>query len=274
MNFKNVAAFGAMAAVMGVAGAAQAETVTVNGSTTVLPAMQLVAEDFMKANPNVTVTISGTGSGNGIKALMDGTTEVAMASRDLKTKEADDLKAHGHAAVKFVVAYDAIIPVVNTKNAVKSLTMEQLRDVYSGKIKDWKELGGAAAPIVVVGRDTSSGTHECFQELVMGKTRVSKRALLQSSNGGVVQAVAGNPNAIGYIGVGYMSKETQALAINGVQPGLESAKNKTWPISRDLFLFTAGEPSGNAKKLIDYMLSPEGQKNVEKAGFVPVPEAK
>ncbi len=249
--------------------AANAETVSVNGSTTVLPAMQLVAESFMKTHPDVTVTISGTGSGNGIKALQDKTADIAMSSRELKAKEAEALKKLGDTQT-YVVAHDAIIPVVNTKNAVKGLTIEQLRDIYAGKIKDWKEVGGAAAPIVVIGRDTSSGTYECFQELVMGKTRVSQRALLQSSNGGVVQAVAGNPNAIGYIGVGYMDAQTTALEVNGVKPGIETAKNKTWPIARDLYLFTANAPEGGAKALIDMMLSPEGQKDVEKAGFVPV----
>lgn len=274
MQMKNIAALGALCAMAGVVGAAQAETVTVNGSTTVLPAMQLVAESFMKANPNITITISGTGSGNGIKALMDGTTDIAMSSRDLKKKEADDLAKAGHKPIRYTVAYDAIIPVVNPKNTVKKLTLDQLRDVYAGKIKDWKELGGASAPIVVIGRDTSSGTYECFQELVMGKTRVSPRALLQSSSGGVVQAVAGNPNAIGYIGIGYMDSQTHGLTVNGVAPTLDAAKNKTWPISRDLFLFTAGEPTGAAKQVIDFMLSAEGQKDVEKAGFVQVPAAK
>ena len=269
MQMKNIAALGALCAMAGVVGAAQAETVTVNGSTTVLPAMQLVAEGFMKANPNVTITISGTGSGNGIKALMDNTTDIAMSSRDLKKKEADDLAKAGHKPVRFTVAYDAIIPVVNNKNAVKELTIEQLRDIYAGKIRDWKEVGGAAAPIVVIGRDTSSGTFECFQELVMGKTRVSPRALLQSSSGGVVQAVAGNPNAIGYIGIGYMDKQTKPLEIDGKVASMASAKDRSWPIARDLYLFTVTE-SADAKKLLDYALSAEGQKFVEKSGFVPV----
>ena len=163
---------------------------------------------------------------------------------------------------------------MNPKNAVKSLTMEQLRDVFAGKITDWKELGGTASPIVVIGRDSSSGTYESFQELVMGKTRVSKRALLQASNGGVVQAVAGNPNAIGYVGIGYLDRQTHGLTVNGVQPSFETAQNKTWPISRDLYLFTAGEASGAAKKLIDYMCGADGQKLVRESGFVPITTTK
>ncbi|MDO5530544.1 PstS family phosphate ABC transporter substrate-binding protein [Sutterella sp.] len=270
MKKNMIAVLGAVAGLACAAGTVSAATVTVNGSTTVLPAMQLVSEGFMKANPDVTVTISGTGSGNGIKALRDNMTDIAMSSRDLKSKEAKDFEAHNIKTVRITVAHDAIIPVVNTKNAVKGLTMEQLKDVFAGKIKSWDQLGGAKAPIVVVGRDSSSGTFETFQELVMGKTRVSPRALIQASSGGVVQAISQNPNAIGYIGVGYMDAQTHALTINNVKPGMESAKDKTWPISRDLYLFTAGEPAGDAKKLIDFMLSDEGQKDVQKSGFVPV----
>lgn len=222
-----------------------AGTVNLNGSTTVLPVMQQVSEAFMQKNPGVVVTISGTGSGNGIKALRDKMTDVAMSSRDLKDKEKKDFEAHGINPVKIPVALDAIIPVVSPKNAVASLTMEQLRDLFAGKIKNWKEL-------------------------VMGKTRVSQRALLQSSSGGVVQAVAGNPNAIGYIGVGYLDSQIKGLVVNGVQPGAKTAQDGTWPISRELYLFTSGQPQGDAKKLVDYTLSAEGQQFVSKSGFVPL----
>ena len=259
MTNKMAAVFGALAGFAVMGNVYAADTVTVNGSTTVLPAMQLVAEGFMKANPGVTVTISGTGSGNGIKALRDGMTDVAMSSRDLKAKEAQDFESHSKKVTRYTVAHDAII-----------LTMAQLKDIFAGKVKSWDEVGGAKAPIVVVGRDSSSGTFECFQELVMGKTRVSPRALIQASNGGVVQAVSQNPNAIGYIGVGYMDKETHALEVNNVKPGMQSAKDKTWPIARDLYLFTAGDVKASAANLIKFMLSAEGQKDVQKAGFVPV----
>ncbi len=258
------------ACVMFAAGSAAAGTVNLNGSTTVLPVMQQVSEAFMAKNADVTVTISGTGSGNGIKALRDAMTDVAMSSRDLKSKEVADFEKHGIKPVKITVALDAIIPVVSPKNAVSKLTLEQVRDIYAGKIKNWKEVGGADSQIVVVGRDSSSGTFECWQELVMGKTRVSPRALLQSSNGGVVQAVTSNANAIGYIGVGYLDKQVKGLEVNGVVPSAQTAKDRTWPISRDLYLFTAKAPEGDAKKLIDYTLSEEGQNFVQKAGFVPL----
>lgn len=260
-----------MGAVAGLAmmGTACAGTVTVNGSTTVLPAMQQVAEAFMAAHKDVTVTISGTGSGNGIKALRDKMTDVAMTSRDMKAKETQNFESHGMKPVRFTVAYDAIIPVINKANPVAELSKEQLRDIYAGKIKSWKEVGGDDKPIVVIGRDSSSGTFECWQELVMGKTRVSQRALLQSSSGGVVQAVTSNPNAIGYIGIGYVDGQTKAVKVEGVEATMETAKAKTWPISRDLFLFTIGEPQGDAKALIDFMMSADGQALVQKSGFVP-----
>ncbi len=252
------------------ANAMAAGTVNVNGSTTVLPVMQQVSEAFMQKHSDVTVTISGTGSGNGIKALRDKMTDVAMSSRDLKTKEAADFEKHGVHPVRTAVALDAIIPVVSPKNGVEALTKEQIRDIFAGKITNWKEVGGADAPIVVVGRDSSSGTFECWQELVMGKTRVSARALLQSSNGGVVQSVTSNPNAIGYIGVGYLDGQVKGVIVNGVKPSAETAKDGTWPISRELYLFTAGEPQGDVRKLVDFALSQEGQELVSKTGFVPL----
>ena len=150
---------------------AYAGTVTVNGSTTVLPAMQQVTESFMAANPDVTVTIHGSGHGNGIKALRDKMTDIAMSSRDLKSKEVQDFESHGMKTNRYTVAHDAIIPVVHNNNAVKGLTMAQLRDVFAGKIKNWKEVGGADRPIVVVGRDSSSGTFE--SSLMMRPLRVS-----------------------------------------------------------------------------------------------------
>lgn len=269
MNAK-LMTMGAVAGLTMMGSAWAAGTVTVNGSTTVLPAMQQVAEAFMAQHKDVTVTISGTGSGNGIKALRDKMADIAMASRDVKAKEAKDFEAHGMKPVRFTVAYDAIVPVINKENGVENLTMEQLRDIYAGKIKSWKEVGGADKPIVVIGRDSSSGTFECWQELVMGKTRVSPRALLQSSSGGVVQAVTSNPNAIGYVGIGYLDNQTKALKINAVEATMDTAKAKTWPISRDLFLFTAGEAQGDAKALIDFMLSKDGQVLVQKSGFVPL----
>lgn len=254
---------------------AYAGTVTVNGSTTVLPAMQQVTESFMAAHPDVTVTISGSGSGNGIKALRDKMTDIAMSSRDLKSKEVKDFESHGMKTTRYTVAHDAIIPVVHNNNAVKGLTMAQLRDVFAGKIKNWKEIGGKDGKIVVISRDTSSGTFECWNELIMHKTRVMPAALMQASNGAVVQAVAKNPNAIGYIGLGYMDKTVHGMTVDGVHATPENAVSRTWPISRELLLYTNGQPQGNVKMFMDYMLDPtKGQKDVVAAGYVPMPVKK
>ena len=270
MRTKFLKSSAAVIAAFAIAGTAYAGSVSLNGSTTVLPVMQQVSEAFMQQHKDITVTISGTGSGNGIKALRDSMTDVAMSSRGLKAKEVADFEKHGIKPVRITVALDAIIPVVSPKNSVTKLTLEQVRDIYAGTIRNWKEVGGADSPIVVVGRDSSSGTFECWQELVMGTTRVSPRALLQSSNGGVVQAVTSNANAIGYIGVGYLDKQVKGIEVNGVKPSAETAKDRTWPISRDLYLFTAKAPEGDVKTLIDYTLSAEGQTFVQKSGFVPL----
>lgn len=260
-----------VASTMGLAAlTAQAGNVTVNGSTTVLPAMQKIAEDFMKQNPTIQVSISGGGSGHGVKAMMEKTTDIAMSSRDLKTAEVEKLKATGAEAIRYVVAIDAIVPIVHPANKVKDLTMEQIRDIYAGRITNWKEVGGANARITVVNRDSSSGTFETWESLVMMKERVQKRALLQASNGAVLQTVAKNKNAIGYVGLGYLVKDIKPVTIGGVQATMKTAEDRSWPISRELFLFTNGQPTGETKQLIDFSLSKDGQKSVQEVGFVPV----
>lgn len=248
-----------------------ATEIMVNGSTTVLPIMQKVAEDYMAVNPSVSIAISGGGSGNGIKALMDNLATVAMSSRDLKDSEKEQAAAKNVKPVRFAIAYDALVPVVHPSNPVQSLSIEQLRDMYMGKITNWKEVGGNDTRIVVISRDTSSGTYETWEEMVMKKERVAPSALLQASNGAVVQAVSQNPNAIGYIGIGYVNSSIKGLMLGDMAATAETAANKTWPLSRELYLFTNGEPTAEVKALIDYTLDPEkGQKSVSAAGFVPI----
>ena len=254
--------------------AAAAGTVVVNGSTTVLPAMQKISEDFMAKHKDIQVSLSGGGSGHGIKALMDKTTDVAMASRDMKPAEVENVKKNGGEAVRFTVAIDAIVPIVHPKNTVKDLSLQQIRDIYAGRITNWKEVGGPDARITVVSRDSSSGTFETWEELVMKGERVQQRALLQASNGAVLQTVAKNPNAIGYVGLGYITKDIKDVTIGGMKASAESALSRTWPLARDLYLFTNGQPSGDTKTLIDFALSPEGQVSVKEVGFVPLPAKK
>ena len=251
------------AAMVAAAATSFAGDLVINGSTTVLPVVQKATEAFAKTNPDVHIALSGGGSGNGVKALIDGLTNIAMSSRDIKGSEVKLAEQRG-------VAVDAIVPVVNNANTVKDLTQEQLKAVFEGKIRNWKEVGGKDAPIVVVSRDSSSGTFETWESLVMEGARVTPRALLQTSNGTVVQTVAKNVNAIGYIGIGYLDNQTKALTLGGKKATAEAAKTKEWPLSRELYFFTNGAPAGDAKAFTDFVVSPAGQKIVQETGFVPL----
>ena len=253
------------------AGAADAGSIRMDGSTTVLPIAQKVVEAFMKENPGVNINVSGGGSGNGIKALIDGTTNIANSSRFLKEEEVKLALERGVYPVPFAVAYDCIVPVVHPENPAKDLTMAQLKAIYMGEIKNWKEVGGADKEVVVVSRDTSSGTYEVWEEKVMKKERVYAGALLQASSGAVAQAVSKNTYAIGYLGIGYVDKSVKALTVNGVPGNEETALSGKFPISRALFMFTKGWPSGEVLDFINYILNPQkGQKFVREAGFVPL----
>ncbi|RZB30013.1 MAG: phosphate transport system substrate-binding protein [Desulfobacteraceae bacterium Eth-SRB1] len=248
-----------------------AGNIVIKGSTTVLPIAQKVAEIYMKDNPDVKISISGGGSGNGIKALIDGSTDIADSSRFIKTKEVKLAVENGRYPVPFAVAYDCIVPVVHPGNNITNLTMAQLKDIYMGKIRNWKKIGGPDRPVVVISRDTSSGTYEVWYKKVMKKERVFPRALLQASNGAIVQAVANNKNAIGYIGLGYMTGSIKALRVNNLEGSAETTLNGTYPISRPLYMFTQGWPKGDTLNFINFIVHPEkGQKYVSEAGYVPL----
>lgn len=253
------------------AGLAQAADLTINGSTTVLPILQKVSEQYMAEHPDAKLALSGGGSGNGIKALIDGLADVAMSSREIKSGEMEQAKAKGVEPVQTAVAVDAIVPVVHPANKVEGLTTDELRGIYMGAITNWKQVGGDDARIVVVSRDTSSGTYETWESMIMKGERVAPSALLQASNGAVVQAVAKNRNAIGYIGIGYVDKSTKGLQVNGKTATAATALSREWPLSRELYIYTAGTPTGEVKGLIDYILDPaKGQKAVAEVGFVPL----
>jgi phosphate transport system substrate-binding protein len=247
-----------------------AETVIVNGSTTVLPIGQATAEAFMKKNPGVNISISGGGSGNGIKALIDKTTQIAMSSRDLKKEEIELAKSRGVTPAEHKIAIDVLTPIVHPSNPVKNLSIEELSLIYQGKIRNWKEVGGVNLQIVVISRDTSSGTYESWQEKVLHNQKVSPRAQLQASSGAVVQAVSKNKYAIGYVGIGYMNKSVKALSVKGIAASSINALNGTYPIARPLFFYTDGQPKGIVADYIKYIVGPEGQRIVKKEGFVPL----
>jgi phosphate transport system substrate-binding protein len=252
------------------AAAAQQEVI-ISGSTTVLPVMQKAGEAFMAANPDINLAISGGGSGNGIKALNEGLCDIAMSSRDIKDSEVEQGKAKGVTPVRTSVAVDALVPVVHPENPIGELSSDQLRDIYAGKVTNWKDLGGRDENIVVVSRDTSSGTYETWIEMIMKSEKVAPAALLQASNGAVVQAVAKNRRAIGYIGFGYLNSSLKKLNVNGVEATAATALSNQWPIARELYIFTNGQPAGAGKKLVDFLVDPQkGQKAVAEVGFIPL----
>lgn len=255
------------------------------GSNTVTPLSSIWAENFMKANNKVNIAVSGPGSGAGIAALIDGTTDICQASRAIKSSEIEQAKAKGVNPYEIQVATDALSVVVNPANPVNELTFAQLSAIYTNQITNWKEVGGNDAPIVVLSRDSNSGTFAYFLEDVIqmpGLPTANKelqyggRVLMLPSTEEGISQVAHNPNAIFYSGLGYVNDSVKTLGIKktandtAVQPSVENALNGTYPISRPLFYYTNGEPTGLIKAYIDYCLSEEGQKEVLVAGFVPL----
>jgi phosphate transport system substrate-binding protein len=250
------------------------DSIVIKGSTTVLPVAQGTLEAFMKANPGVQMSLSGGGSGEGVKALIDKTTDIATSSREIKDKEVELAKTKGVNPVAHVVAFDAIIPVVHPKNKVSNLSIDQLSQIYQGKITNWKELGGEDLKIVVISRDSSSGTFESWDHFVMKKAKVTPRAQMLASNGALVTAVAKNKYAIAYLGIGYVNKSVKPLQVNGITASVQTAMSKEYPFSRELYMYTNGEPQGATAKYLAFVKSAEGQKIVAKEGFVPLVEVK
>ena len=251
-----------------------ADSIVIKGSTTVLPVAQGTLEAFMKANSGVQMSLSGGGSGEGIKALIDKTTDIATSSREIKDKEIELAKSRGIHPVAHVVAYDAIIPVVHPRNKVQNLTVDQLSQIYQGKITNWKEVGGEDLKIVVISRDSSSGTFESWDHFVMKKAKVTPRAQMLASNGALVTAVSKNRYAIAYLGIGYVNKSVKPLQVNGITASLQTAMSKEYPFSRELYMYTNGEPQGAVARYIAFVKSVQGQKIVAREGFVPLANVK
>jgi phosphate transport system substrate-binding protein len=247
-----------------------ASSIVVKGSTTVLPIAQATAEAYMKGHPGVNISLSGGGSGDGIKALIDKSTDIANSSRDLKPEEITQAEKNGIKPLVQPIALDAIVPIVHPRNRVKNLTIDQLSQIYQGNIRNWKEVGGDDLTIVVVSRDSSSGTFESWGHLVLHGAKVTPRAQMQASSGAIVQAVSKNKYAIGYIGIGYINRTVRPLTVNGVAATAQNALSQVYPVSRPLYMVTAGEPKGEAARFIKFVLSQEWQKIVEKTGFVPL----
>ncbi len=252
------------------------------GSDTIVNLALAWAEAYQKIQPQVRISVTGGGSGTGIAALMNGTVSIANASRSIKAEEIETAKANGIEPVEFVIARDAIAVIVNPNNPINQLTLQQISDIYSGNIKNWKELGGEDRPIVKLSRETNSGTHVYFLETVLrlgekeNKTLFSMDTLLLPSSEGITAEVRDNPNAIGYDGLGYITPEVKMIAVlkdietGYILPSADTVNNGTYPIARDLYMYTNGQPDGELKAYLDWIVSTEAQKIVTELGFVPI----
>lgn len=249
---------------------AEEKRITIRGSTTVLPIAQKAAEVFMDQHPEVKISVQGGGSGVGIAAIIDGTCDIGDASRSMKEQELSNAVGKGVNPKANLVAMDGIAVIVHPSNKFKGLTKNQVKDIYIGKISDWSQLGGDKKKIVVISRDSASGTFESFGELALDKEKVRSDALMQASNQAIASTVAKTPGAIGYVGLGYISSQVKALALDGVMPSNETVLNNKYFLSRPLFMYTNGVPKGIIKNFIDFVLSEEGKKLIEEAGFIGV----
>lgn len=246
------------------------DKVVVKGSTTVLPITQKAAEAFYEKN-KIVISLSGTGSGDGIKSLIDGSCDIANSSREMHAEELALAKRKGEIIKEVAIAFDMIVPIVHPSNPVSNLTLHQLKAIYEGSVKNWKDVGGNDETIVVISRDSSSGTFEVWESKVMKHVEVRKDALLQASNGAILQTVSQNPKAIGYVGYGYLNDRVKPLYVNNVEPTIENGKSGKFPIARKLYMYVNEvkiRPA--AQEFIDFMLSFEGQAIVKEAGFIPI----
>lgn len=251
-----------------------ADKIVVDGSTTVGPIAKAFAEFYMALNPDVRIVVSESGSGNGAKSLINGACDVADMSRFMKSSEYQAAVANSVYPVAHVVAMDGIAVIVHPANQVsaKGLTMEQLKNIYLGKITNWKALGGPDQPIVLVSRDVNSGTYETFHGLVMEKEKEDPSTTRVNSNGAMRERIASTENAIGYIGLGFINESVRPVDMNGVEANRDTIASGKYPVARPLFMFTDGYPKlgSHLHAFVTLHLSQKGQKIIEAIGFVPV----
>jgi phosphate transport system substrate-binding protein len=252
------------------------------GSDTIVNLALAWAEKYQAENPGVSISVTGGGSGTGIAALLNGTVDIANASRQMMPEEIQAAKADGFDPVEFVIARDAIAVIVNPTNPVSQLTIQQISDIYTGNIDNWSQVGGEDRPIVRLSREVNSGTHVYFRDTVirMGDSHsnafFAADTLLLPSSEGIISEVRQNPNAIGYDGLGYVPSDLKVIAVAVdaesayIMPSIASVNNKSYPIARDLYMYTAGEPTGAVKTYLDWIMTPEAQTIVEDLGFVPI----
>lgn len=250
--------------------AEKSNEIIVDGSTTVGPVAKAFAEYFK--SKNITVPVSESGSGNGFKALLNGTCKVAALSRFLKDSEFKAAVEKGIVPVPHVVALDGLAVVVHPSNPVENLSLEQIKAIYTGKVSNWKEVGGSDQPIVRISRDTNSGTYECFESLVLHGAEIVKETEYVGSNQAAKTRVQSTPSAIGYISLGHTGEGVKTLAVDGVKPSKRTVVEGVYPVARPLFFFTNGYPKLGTPlhQFVTLSLTPEGQEIIESKGFVPV----
>ena len=254
---------------------AKSSVVQIKGSDTILNASQSIVEEYMKTNKKARIAVTGGGSGVGIASLINKTADIAMASRNIKSSEVEALKKEGINVEEVVLGYDGITVIINHGNHIKNLDKKTLAGVFAGEITNWKELGGDDAKIVVLSRDSSSGTHAYFKEEILrggdskSVVEYGQDTLYMPSNQAILQEVAKSKYAIGYIGMGYMNDTVDSLAVDGVKPTFETVADKTYPIAREVFWYVDSARDGVTKEVVDFAVSSKGQEIVKEEGFVP-----
>jgi phosphate transport system substrate-binding protein len=252
------------------------------GSDTMVNIALAWAEAYRVAEPAVSLSVTGGGSGTGLAALVNGTVDIANASREIKQEEIDAARKNGIEPVEFVVAVDALAVIVNPDNPVDQLTIQQLSDIFTGRITNWRDVGGRDADIVLVSRESNSGTYVYFLEQVVRRADkkntdlFAPQTLLMPSSVGISSEVGRNPNAIGYDGLGYVTDDVKMIAVAKaadtpyVIPSVASGKDGSYPLARNLYMYTAGQPDAVIAHYLDWIRGPEGQAIVAKLGFIPV----
>ena len=261
----------AMLVGIGAATAGDANKIVVDGSTTVGPIAKAFAEYYMGKHTEVNITVSESGSGNGAKSLINAACDVATMSRPMKRSEKNAAQGAGILPIEHIVAMDGIAVIVHPGNPIEGLTIEQIRAIYTGAIRNWKELGGPDMPIVIISRDTNSGTYECFETLVMDKQKITEKTEYVGSNGAIRQRVMSTQGAIGYVGLAFR-EGVKALKVNGIEVNPATVLAKIYPIARPLYMYTHGRPA-QGSPLFDFINlsnTPEGKKIVQDTGFVPL----
>lgn len=246
--------------------------IVVDGSTTVGPIAKAFAEYYMALNEGVNVTVSESGSGNGAKSLINGVCDIADMSRFMKDKEFKAAVEKGVQPVAHVVAMDGLAVVLHPANPVQNLTVEQIRNIYMGKITNWKEVGGPNKKIVTISRDTNSGTYETFEGLVMSKQKIAPQCEYVGSNGQARQRVQSTPGAIAYVGLGFVDRTVKPVTVNGITATRATVASGVYPIARPLYMFTNGYPKlgSPVHAFVTMHLTPKGQEIIESIGFVPL----